>query len=140
MTNSATATEAVQGETIVYPYSDLGRHIAFMNGPDGVAIVGSRCSDCKTTMVGPRDVCNGCVGQDLQQIPLGPQGILYSYTTLHVSPLSPQPFTLGYVDLDQGARILSVIEGPIEQLSCDLRVVLVTDGETWSFVSEPNVA
>jgi uncharacterized OB-fold protein len=121
------------GERPIQPYTDLDGSVELLEGVNGPALLGTQCSDCRVVMAGAREVCSGCVGQDLQQIRLGPAGILYSYTTMHVSPTAQAPFTLGYVDLEQGARILAPIHGEPASLRCDLPVTLGTDGEEWFF-------
>lgn len=133
MTTNATETSLALGENTVSPNRDLDGTSELVEGLSGPALVGTQCSQCLTIMAGAREVCSSCVGQDLQQLPLGPAGVLYSHTTIHVSPTSPEPFTLGYVDLEQGVRILALIHSEHESLRCDLPVTLGTNSDTWFF-------
>jgi uncharacterized OB-fold protein len=54
--------------------------------------------------------------------PAGPActtGRLYSWSTVHVSASRPVPYTLGYVDLDDGLRVLAVLDGEAGELRMD---------------------
>lgn len=60
--------------------------------------------------------------------PAGPActtGRLYSWSTVHVSASRPVPYTLGYVDLDDGLRVLATLAGDIAELRVDGPVRLV---------------
>lgn len=128
------------GEITELPYSDLQRNSDILMGPEGPTLIGTQCSSCLSLMSGSRRVCSSCVGQDLAQVSLGPRGLLYSHTTIHVSPSSAEPHTLGYVDLEQGVRILASIRGDVQNLCCDLPVTLKTDGDAWFFVQSAEVS
>ena len=43
-------------------------------------------------------------------------GWLYTWATVHVSASRPVPYTLGYVDLDDGLRVLALLAGAAEDL------------------------
>lgn len=43
--------------------------------------------------------------------PASEAGRLYSWSTVHVAAGRPTPYTLGYVDLDDGLRVLAVLDG-----------------------------
>lgn len=126
-------TETVRGEAVVRPMADLAYPSDLVGGPDGRLLAGSECTACGTRMAGAREVCSTCTSQALETVGLGPDGVLYSFTTIHVSPTSANPYTLGYVDLAQGARVLAPLEGPLDTLSCGQPVRLVVDGDRWAF-------
>jgi uncharacterized protein len=46
-------------------------------------------------------------------------GRLYSWSTVHVSASQPVPYTLGYVDLDDGLRVLARLDGDTSELRMD---------------------
>lgn len=52
-------------------------------------------------------------------------GRLYSWSTVHVSASRPVPYTLGYVDLDDGLRVLALLDGDAAELRMDGPVQLV---------------
>jgi uncharacterized protein len=53
-------------------------------------------------------------------------GRLYSWSTVHVSASRPVPYTLGYVDLEDGLRVLALLDGDTSELRMDGPVRLVT--------------
>jgi uncharacterized OB-fold protein len=58
-------------------------------------------------------------------IEAGPGGSLYSFSTVFVGPAAGEPYTLAYVDLDGGPRVLGRVLGTPDLLECDARVRLV---------------
>jgi len=92
---------------------------------NGARLRGSRCAQCRARFSPSRRVCFECGGRELEETLLGPGGTLYSYTTVHVSASRPTPYTIGYVDLDEGVRVLSIVEGDPGELRPDQRVRLV---------------
>nr|WP_306238745.1 OB-fold domain-containing protein [Ornithinimicrobium sp. HY1745] len=82
-------------------------------------------------MPGRRYACSNCMRTDLSTHRFGPAGILYSYTKVHVSPSSQEPYILGYVDLDEGVRVLAIVDGEFDDLHCDqpVELALVPSGD-----------
>lgn len=67
---------------------------------------GSRCSGCSTVFFPPRDLCAHCSGSvPTERTTLAARGTLYALTNLHVGPLAP--CAVGYVDLEDGVRVLA---------------------------------
>jgi uncharacterized OB-fold protein len=63
----------------------------------------------------------------LEQVKAGPLGRLYSHSTVHVGEAAP--YTLGYVDLEGGPRVIGLIEtDEPESVPCDVTVLLL-DGD-----------
>src|SRR3546814_10819332 len=54
------------------------------------------------------DVCSS----DFQCVEVGPEGVLYSFSTVHVSSSQPVPYTIGYVDFPGDVRVLAKVRGP----------------------------
>ncbi|MGO4395783.1 Zn-ribbon domain-containing OB-fold protein [Variovorax sp. M-6] len=81
-----------------------------------------------------RLVCHETGARDMEPMSFGPRGTLYSYSTVHVSSSRPTPYTIGYVDFDNGVRVLAQVEAGGETLGCDQPVELRADGARW-FVS-----
>jgi uncharacterized protein len=69
--------------------------------------------------------------RDMDPISFGPSGTLYAYATVHVSSSRPTPYTLGYVDFDNGIRVLAIVEAGDTPLACDAPVELRADGDRW---------
>jgi hypothetical protein len=67
-----------------------------------------------------RDLTEGAVAG-----PAGRPGRLYSWSTVHVAAGRATPYTLGYVDLDDGSRVLALLDGDPGVLRIDAPVRLV---------------
>ncbi|MFJ4222829.1 Zn-ribbon domain-containing OB-fold protein [Microbacterium sp. NPDC089695] len=84
-----------------------------LNGPlrlvrsdDGLRVVGRRCPEAHHTTAYADFVCPDC-GRRLEEAVFGPAGVVWSYTTITTpAPGRTPPFTLAYVDLADGPRIL----------------------------------
>lgn len=66
-----------------------------------------------------------------QRVEVGPEGLLYSFSTIHVSPSQTVPYTIGYVDFPGDVRVLAKVRGPHHTLRCDCVVRLVSEGFEW---------
>lgn len=83
-------------------------------GADGPVLVGARCTKCSTrTFPFPAvPVCPSCMSEDVVEEEMSRTGTLYTASTVHVGAARwHKPFTLGYVDLDNGVRVFSRITG-----------------------------
>jgi uncharacterized OB-fold protein len=106
---------------------------------DGWTLVGSVCGECGTRAFPARAVCHVCTARRPDPAPVGAAGILYSWTTVHVSASRPVPYTLGYVDLAQdGAdgpdlRVLAHLRGEPEDWRVGAPVALAVAGDDWYF-------
>ena len=73
-------------------------------------LLGSRCKTCAQLSFPPRKVCSGCLGEEMEVIPLGTEGKLYSYTIVeYPAPGLVGPYAIGYVDLPEGVRVFSIL-------------------------------
>jgi uncharacterized OB-fold protein len=65
--------------------------------------------------------CGADVGPEL----FGPAGRVWSFTVMHVasSPDEPVPYTLAYLDLDDGPRVLVRIEGKVPSVGDRARLI-----------------
>ena len=132
MTNLSEAAGVFGAESCA-PWRDLDSPPLFYVEDGEPQLRGTRCADCGLNAIGLRQVCSGCVGANVAAISLGSKGVLYAYTTVHVGKSHAVPYVLGYVDLDAGARVLSVISG--DNISLEIPVQLHTDGEEWWFAA-----
>jgi uncharacterized protein len=72
-------------------------------------LVASTCPACHMIFFPPRATCAHCHHDGpLAALELSGRGRLYSATTLHVGRDGPK--TLGYVDLEEGVRVLVTLE------------------------------
>ncbi len=79
-------------------------------------LLGSRCNSCNEYFFPRRVVCARCLGESLSDCELGPRGILYTYTWVHV-PLfgslrsDAEGYGVGQIDLPEGPRVQAVLSG-----------------------------
>lgn len=89
-------------------------------------IVGVRCTSCAHPSAAMDERCRRC-GGGVAHDRFGPLGSLWAVADVHlrVGHRSP-PFTLAYVDIDDGPRVLATVRGPVPD---DDRVVIVGSDE-----------
>jgi uncharacterized OB-fold protein len=77
----------------------------------GGLLAGARCAQCGHPSVVEPPRCARCRGT-MVPAHFGPEGTLWATTTIHVSPRGDRavPYTLGYVDVDDGPRLLAHVE------------------------------
>lgn len=108
---------------------------ALRRPPDGpLTLLGSRCLGCRQVLFPEATVCPACAGESLQPVELSRQGVLYAWSRVHMGPKTlDRPFTLGFVDLPEGVRVLARIVGhprePGQNVTLDAaRIGTATDG------------
>ena len=85
------------------------------SGTEGT-LIGFRCRECGVTVFGPATFCQSCTSFDVDQVDLGREGTLYSYTIVRIPPAGwpgPVPYVLGQVELPSGPQVLA------EVIDCD---------------------
>ena len=86
----------------------LARHQAALN--DGRFLI-QRCSACARTVYFPRELCPHCGSGDLAfEEPQG-TGTVYAVTTVRRKPEAGGDCNVSLVDLDEGVRLMSRVEG-----------------------------
>ncbi|MEJ8846139.1 Zn-ribbon domain-containing OB-fold protein [Variovorax rhizosphaerae] len=136
MTSEPIVTSGAAFGPNALPYADLAApdQLPFEVRDSTVLLRGSVSRSSGSRAFPSRDVCPVTGARDMESMTFGPNGTLYSYSTVHVSSSRPTPYTIGYVDFDNGVRVLAVVEAPAGALGCDVPVELRTDGDRW-FVS-----
>ena len=82
----------------------------FAETASGPALVGQRCRACGKVAFPRKRVCPACFGEDLDDRPLSTTGTLHTYTCSYLgSPHLPPPYLLGFVDVPEGIRLLSLL-------------------------------
>jgi hypothetical protein len=66
-----------------------------------------------------------------QRAEVGPEGVLYSFSTVYVSSSQAVPYTIGYVDFPGDVRVLAKVRGALHALRCDCVVRLASEGSEW---------
>lgn len=75
-------------------------------------LAAGKCAACGALSFPKAIVCPACLSDEIATAHLASKGTLYSFATVHQAPKSwIVPYTLGYVDLEDGIRVLAHIEG-----------------------------
>ena len=92
---------------------------------DGLTLIGQRCDDCGKALFPKTGICPSCRSVKLSDCELPQQGVLYSWSVVHVAPKPwVTPYVIGYVDLPNGVRVFSHIGGDPGALRVDMPVRL----------------
>lgn len=110
-----------------------------LSGADdaGPFLHGSRCGHCGHVMLGRRGHCSRCWAVDgIDSISLGRRGQVYSKTVIHAAPAGfAAPYTVGYVDIEEGIRVFAHLESGTEgphigdEVALDVTVLRRLEGE-----------
>jgi uncharacterized OB-fold protein len=98
-----------------------------------------RCTRCGAAVFYPRVLCPVCGGASLEWHTSGGRGTVYATTAVYRR--DAEPYNVALVDLDEGFRMMSRVEGvPAEEVKIGARVTLEInrndDGPTPVFVPE----
>lgn len=101
---------------------------SLMREPGGrVALHGGRCASCAGLSFPRAKVCTVCLSEAVEPQGLATTGTLYTFSVVHQAPKGwVVPYVLGYVDLDDGVRVLAHIKVAPEEARIDQRVRLTT--------------
>ena len=70
-----------------------------------------RCNDCDKHVFFPREVCPHCGGISLAWLEPKGTGTVYSVTTVRRKPEAGGDYNVSLVDLDEGVRMMSRVDG-----------------------------
>jgi len=86
------------------------------------------CGSCGEIVFHPRRHCTNCLGTDLRWHDSAGGGTVYTYTVIrqHGQPYfrSRLPYVLGFIDLDEGFRLLAEIDAAPEDIQVGQRVTV----------------
>jgi uncharacterized OB-fold protein len=90
----------------------------------------ARCATCARVHHYPRPFCPHCWSEDVHPVQASGTGTLYTYSTVYVNDLAPfkerLPYVAAIVELDEGPRLMTTIEGAgREHLRVDMPVTVV---------------
>lgn len=88
-----------------------------LSPPEQVCLTGSKCRSCGIALLGKRYGCENCASTDLEDVTFSTRGTVYSYTVALYPPPQPYagsldpfvPYPIVWIDLPEGARILSTL-------------------------------
>lgn len=98
------------------------------DGPEQARLCGIECEACGVVLFGVRDRCENCSSDDVTEITFSRDGEIASYTVQRHPPGGDyklgstdaadwEPRPVGYVDLPEGVRLLSIIRGDPDELA-----------------------
>jgi uncharacterized OB-fold protein len=93
------------------PFSKVNEFPTFLK--DGI-LKGMKCTKCDIFYFPPRSDCPECLGNKMEWVDTRGEGTLITYTTIHAAPTGFEnlvPYTIGVLELDEGGRLLALIEG-----------------------------
>ena len=91
-------------------YVEMG-WIKISDSGEKPSLVGSRCLQCSEVFFPPKKVCPNCWSRNFEKIFLGQKGLLDNFSISFVAPQGfKAPYVQGFVDLQEGPRIFSLIE------------------------------
>lgn len=93
----------------------------------------NRCENCGLIHAYPVGGCSACGGMSFTTVPLPEYGCINSYTVIHRAPVpafaDKVPYTLAFIGLDGGGRILAPLVGDVTAVGIGARVRLLPSGE-----------
>lgn len=82
-----------------------------------------RCEGCAKHVFYPRQICPHCGGASLAWVEPNGTGTVYSTTTVRRKPEAGGDYDVSLVDLDEGVRMMSRVEGvPPQEVRIGMRV------------------
>lgn len=109
------------------------KHYQLLDGE--VHLRGSKSRSSGSMAFPEREVCLETGARDMETFLFGGEGVLYSFSMVHVSSSRPVPYVLGYVDFPNGLRVLShVVTDDPASLRCDQFVQLRATDDDWFVV------
>jgi uncharacterized OB-fold protein len=70
-----------------------------------------RCGTCGHHNFPPRELCPGCGSPDLKCLQPSGDGSVYAVTTVRRKPEAGGDYNVSLIDLDEGVRMMSRVEG-----------------------------
>lgn len=90
-------------------------------------LIGGECQNCGEVVFPYQEFCANCNTKNMSEITLSREGTIYTFSTIPNRPPNKKgevPYSIGFVELPDGLRILSVLEGDSEKLEIDMPVEL----------------
>lgn len=86
------------------------------------------CASCGEITFYPRRHCTGCLSPDLRWRDSAGSGTVYTYTVIRQHGLpyfrSRLPYVVGFIDLDEGFRLMAEIDAPPDVIGVGQRVTV----------------
>jgi len=110
---------------ITQPWSE-----PFWEGTKQGKLLVQHCKDCDTNIFYPRKFCPECWSDNLDWIESSGRAKILTFSTAYdmVEPkfMEDLPYTIAYVDLEEGVRMMTrIVECPPEDITFDMDVEVV---------------
>jgi uncharacterized OB-fold protein len=93
-------------------------------------LIGGRCADCGSETFPRVPVCASCMSENIRPQAMPREGSLYAFSVVHVAAKKwKKPMRIGYVDLPNGARVFTHLEGDDLAIGDEVVVGVGTVGE-----------
>lgn len=92
-----------------------------------------RCGACNSFIYYPRDRCPQCLSEKLEWRRVSGHGKVYSYTVVRrasTRSFADKPYVLAIVELDEGPRMTTNVEAPVESIKVGMPVNVYFDDVT----------
>ena len=86
------------------------------------------CDDCQDYIFYPRLLCPNCFSDNLTWRNTSGKGVIHSYTVVHkaMPPFNEEtPYVVGIIELQEGVRMMSRIEGERSEIEIEKPVSVV---------------
>ncbi len=115
------------------PVPDVETEAYWEAARDGRLLIKS-CNACGEVFFYPRTYCPKCWSSDTEWIEASGRGTVYTFTVVHQNDLPPfnerTPYVVAIVELEEGVRMTSNIEGIApEDVRCDMPVAVAFRAE-----------
>ncbi len=91
-------------------------------------LMAGKCVKCGKIHLPPRNLCDNCLSDNFEWIPISGKGKLLTYTIIHVAPAqfqSQTPYAVGIVQLERDLRIPGLIKDVTqEKLKIDMDLTI----------------
>lgn len=101
---------------------------AFWEGVQNQELKLQHCDDCQAYIFYPRLLCPNCFSENLTWRNTSGKGVIHSYTVVHkaMPPFNEEtPYVVGIIELQEGVRMMSRIEGERSEIAIDKPVSVV---------------
>ena len=92
-----------------------------------------RCGSCSNAWLPAREECPRCLSEDVTWVASSGRGRLISWVVYHQAShpafTDRVPYNVAVVELDEGARLITNVLGPMEDLEIERPVVLQIEQE-----------
>jgi len=93
-------------------------------------LIGGHCADCGVETFPRAPVCSSCMGESIRAQAMPRTGVLYAFSVVHVAAKKwKKPMRIGYVDLKNGARVFTHLEGADLAIGDEVEVGVGTVGD-----------